>query len=277
MNDHTGSMRVRPASSRNTTTLAATSRKTPRQTESSSSSCEIAPNSNARPPANSNAPPTDLTAQTTTVPARTDQRSRAEQPNVCPISQSRPSVAWVCGFGKVSRVILLLENVPTGSVVIVQAPQPQGWGGALLLYGRWVPQRITAVVSPARLQPYRDHWTAQSGGVAGSEAAIAALYLWQVGMSAAWYEVLAFTEMAVRHSLDTELRKWNAAQPGCGPDWYVSQRHRSAESWGGRARSNGSPTRPAKPAISGRSTTRTSVYIPPAVVTRWFMTIWSRS
>nr|WP_176453432.1 hypothetical protein [Gordonia westfalica] len=127
-------------------------------------------------------------------------------------------MAWVCGFGKVSRVILLLENVPTGSVVIVQAPQPQGWG-ALLLYGRWVPQRITAVVSPARLQPYRDHWTAQSGGVAGSEAAIAALYLWQVGMSAAWYEVLAFTEMAVRHSLDTELRKWNAAQPGCGPDW----------------------------------------------------------
>lgn len=81
-----------------------------------------------------------------------------------------------------------------------------------------MPQRITANLPPARLQPYRDYWLQQSNGAPPSDAAIGSLYLWQVGMSAAWYEVLAYTEMIVRQALDSQLRKWNAAQ-GHGPDW----------------------------------------------------------
>ena len=45
----------------------ATFHSTPRRTESSSSSCDIAPNSNARPPASSNKPPNGRTALTTQV------------------------------------------------------------------------------------------------------------------------------------------------------------------------------------------------------------------
>ena len=62
-----------------------------------------------------------------------------------------------------------------------------------------------------------------AGGItsASSDEAIAALYVWQVGMCSAWYEVLAYVEMIVRHALDIELRKWNTTQ-GNGPDWIAN-------------------------------------------------------
>lgn len=81
-----------------------------------------------------------------------------------------------------------------------------------------MPRRITALLPSARLQPYRDFWTAGGIAPAASDDAIAALYVWQVGMSSAWYELLAYVEMVVRHALDTELRKWNTAA-GSGSDW----------------------------------------------------------
>jgi hypothetical protein len=81
-----------------------------------------------------------------------------------------------------------------------------------------MPRRITALLPAARLQPYQDFWTASGVMPAPSDDAIAALYVWQVGMCSAWYEVLAYVEMIVRHVLDTELRKWNTAQ-GNGPEW----------------------------------------------------------
>lgn len=81
-----------------------------------------------------------------------------------------------------------------------------------------MPRRITALLPAARLQPYRDFWTAGGITAAPSDEAVAALYVWQVGMCSAWYEVLAYVEMITRHALDTELRKWNTAA-GNGPDW----------------------------------------------------------
>lgn len=59
---------------------------------------------------------------------------------------------------------------------------------------------------PARLKPYRDYWARMSGGIPADLTSLAALYLWQVSMSAAWYEVLCHTEVIVRNALDTQLR-----------------------------------------------------------------------
>jgi hypothetical protein len=84
-----------------------------------------------------------------------------------------------------------------------------------------MPQRITALLPPARLQPYRDFWTANGIAMPPSSEAVAALYVWQVCMCSAWYEVLAYVETVVRHTLDVELRKWNSAQ-GNGPDWLTN-------------------------------------------------------
>jgi hypothetical protein len=84
-----------------------------------------------------------------------------------------------------------------------------------------MPRRITALLPPARLQPYRDFWIAGGTAAPPSDGAIAALYVWQVGMSSAWYEVLAYIEVIVRHALDVELRKWNTAQ-GHGPEWLTN-------------------------------------------------------
>ncbi|MCX8559220.1 hypothetical protein OS121_29680 [Mycolicibacterium mucogenicum] len=109
-----------------------------------------------------------------------------------------------------------------------------------------MPQRITAILPPARLQPYRDFWAASAGGsgVVPSDAAIAALYVWQVGMCSAWYEVLAYVEMVVRHALDTELGKWNAAQ-GNGTEWLSNPAAPLRSILGGRTISDvqGSATR----------------------------------
>lgn len=115
-----------------------------------------------------------------------------------------------------------------------------------------MPQRLTALLPPARLQPYRDYWTALAGGaVVPSDSAIAALYVWQVGMCSAWYEVLAYVEMVVRHALDTELRKWNAVQ-GNGVEWLSNPAAPLRSILGGRTVSDlqGSASR----AQRGRST-----------------------
>ena len=84
-----------------------------------------------------------------------------------------------------------------------------------------MPQRITALLPSARLQPYWDFWTAGGVTTPPSADAIAALYVWQVGTCSAWYEVLAYVEMIVRHALGTELRRWNAAQ-GNGSEWLTN-------------------------------------------------------
>lgn len=47
---------------------------------------------------------------------------------------------------------------------------------------------------------------------------MAALYVWQVSLSAAWYETLAYAEAVVRNAVDMSLRRWNREQ-GRSEDW----------------------------------------------------------
>lgn len=49
-------------------------------------------------------------------------------------------------------------------------------------------------------------------------AAVASLYAWQVSLSAAWFETLAYTEAIIRNAVDSALRDWNQAQ-GRSEDW----------------------------------------------------------
>lgn len=52
------------------------------------------------------------------------------------------------------------------------------------------------------------------------------LYRWNVQLAAAFQEVLAITEVAMRNSMDAQLRIWNAAQPP-NPQTHVTY----GESW----------------------------------------------
>ena len=76
-----------------------------------------------------------------------------------------------------------------------------------------MPQHLIDVLNPARIRAYEEEWArdadlpdAHVGGTA-----VAALYTWQVSLSAAWYETLAYTEAIVRNAVDMALRAWNVA------------------------------------------------------------------
>lgn len=89
-------------------------------------------------------------------------------------------------------------------------------------FGGAMPQRLIAGMNNARLSSYEQEWAklAQTTPAAVSRPAVAALYAWQVSLSAAWYETLSYTEAIVRNSLDQALRDWNRSQ-GRSEDWLL--------------------------------------------------------
>ena len=68
-----------------------------------------------------------------------------------------------------------------------------------------MPARILPHLSNPRLAVYR----AECGDP--TDANVAALYAWQGELHAAWYEVLGYVEMMLRHSLDNALADWNVS------------------------------------------------------------------
>ncbi len=83
-----------------------------------------------------------------------------------------------------------------------------------------MPHRLIAAMNDARLATYADEW-ARAAKIAPADVsrpAVAALYAWQVSLSSAWYETLAYTEAVVRNSVDRTLRAWNVQQ-GRTEDW----------------------------------------------------------
>ncbi len=88
------------------------------------------------------------------------------------------------------------------------------------MYGGHVPQKLIAAMNEARLDAYRVEW-ARVAGIAPAQvstAAVSSLYVWQVSLSAAWFETLSYTEIVIRNSLDKSLRTWNLSR-GKSEDW----------------------------------------------------------
>lgn len=86
-----------------------------------------------------------------------------------------------------------------------------------------MPQNLIAALNPARLSTYEAEW-ARLANIPQSNVsrpAVAALYVWQVSLSSAWYETLAFTEAIVRNAVDQSLRTWNVNQ-GHSADWLAT-------------------------------------------------------
>lgn len=105
----------------------------------------------------------------------------------------------------------------------------------------------------ARLSVYRSKCD-------GSDEATLDLYLWNLELSAAVHQVLAFTEVVLRNAIDGSLRAWNAAEPpntvdgaivNYTGDWLLepaaplsklTEKTRSeANKWAGRARQKRKP------------------------------------
>lgn len=61
----------------------------------------------------------------------------------------------------------------------------------------------------ARIAHYRDNCS-----VGASDDEVVQLYLWNSELAAALSEVLGFVEVALRHTIDTQLRIWSAQQTG---------------------------------------------------------------
>lgn len=79
---------------------------------------------------------------------------------------------------------------------------------------------LVELLSDVRIATYRREWAEQAGTRPAdvSDDAVSALYMWQVALSAAWYEALSYGEAVLRHTMDVALRSWNAAQVG-STDW----------------------------------------------------------
>lgn len=75
-------------------------------------------------------------------------------------------------------------------------------------------------MSDARLTTYADEWARAMAVTPASVSrpALASLYAWQVSLSSAWYETLAYTEAVVRSAMDHALRDWNVSK-GRSEDW----------------------------------------------------------
>lgn len=83
-------------------------------------------------------------------------------------------------------------------------------------------KELARILSSPRMSTYRHEWARTTNGNADSvsDSSLSSLYLWQLTVSSAWYENLALVEAALRHSVDTALRRWNAAiSPSASEDW----------------------------------------------------------
>lgn len=74
---------------------------------------------------------------------------------------------------------------------------------------------IEILAGPARLAPYMVV-------VDGDVIKVTELYVWAGHLAGALHSTISFVEVAVRNSLDAQLVKWNAAQPGqYGQEWAL--------------------------------------------------------
>lgn len=77
-----------------------------------------------------------------------------------------------------------------------------------------MPHSLVGAMHPARLASYETEW--RRGLVEASalvtDSAVVSLYVWQVALSSAWYETLAYVEAVVRNSVDMALRDWNMSR-----------------------------------------------------------------
>ncbi len=83
-----------------------------------------------------------------------------------------------------------------------------------------MPLRLLTPMNLARLETYRQECSRITDMPVANvpKETVAALYVWQTALSAAWFENLAYTEAILRHSIDDALRVWN-------------QKHNGAEDW----------------------------------------------
>lgn len=80
-------------------------------------------------------------------------------------------------------------------------------------------QNLVSKLSSMRLATYEAEWGRLGGSAAKvTRPAVASLYVWQVSLSSAWYETLAYTEAMVRDAVDQALRTWNVSR-GRSEDW----------------------------------------------------------
>ncbi|WP_148060263.1 MULTISPECIES: hypothetical protein [unclassified Rathayibacter] len=113
----------------------------------------------------------------------------------------------------------LVENNGRQDLLVTSVKAPRHVG-LLQFPGDAMPQRLIAAMNDARLATYVDEW-ARAASLAPADVsrpAIAALYAWQVSLSSAWYETLAYTEAVVRNAVDRALREWNLRQ-GRSENW----------------------------------------------------------
>lgn len=82
---------------------------------------------------------------------------------------------------------------------------------------------IADAVHPSRLRSYRLACANQLGVPEAevSESLVTSMYVWQVSLSAAWFETLAYTEAILRNAIDAALRRWNLAGGGT-EDWLAN-------------------------------------------------------
>lgn len=93
-----------------------------------------------------------------------------------------------------------------------------------------MPLKLVASINPVRLETYRQE-CARSSGVAPESVPseqVAALYVWQTALSAAWFENLAYTEAVLRHAMDGALRDWNRKNSNNSEDWLCDPDRRLA-------------------------------------------------
>lgn len=69
----------------------------------------------------------------------------------------------------------------------------------------------------ARLAHYKSSCAASA-----ADADVLELYLWNAELASALSEVLGFAEVAIRHSIDTQLRAWSAQETG-SEDWITER------------------------------------------------------
>lgn len=84
-----------------------------------------------------------------------------------------------------------------------------------------MPLKLVASINPVRLETYRQE-CARASGVAPESVPseqVAALYVWQTALSAAWFENLAYAEAVLRHAMDGALRDWNRKNSNNSEDW----------------------------------------------------------
>lgn len=88
-----------------------------------------------------------------------------------------------------------------------------------------MPLKLVASINPVRLETYRQEYARASGIPPESvtEEQVAALYVWQTALSAAWFESLAYTEAVLRHAMDGALRDWNRKNSNSNSeDWLCN-------------------------------------------------------